>query len=843
MKKAGILSKDWFLALLLGLLFLFAVYEHVPPLERLEAIAYDHGVTMSYRAPRATEHVAVVGIDAASIKALGQWPWPRSFLAEAISTIAKSRPRVIALDLPLDQPQPSTAVNDVREIARYVNEIKWTKADQRNARAVAAKLERVASDLDSDARLATTIGSAPNLLLPMSFVLTGPMPDKLAPLPASLQRSKLTKVTLNDDVPVVPARSFRAPLPAFAEKADGIGHIEATADPAGGGRVDTLIVQYSGDFYPSLPLLAAALGTGNSIRNIVVDYGERVRVGGLTLATDREMRFYGNFYPSSDERAAFPGYSIAQVLDGKVPASAFRNRIVVVGVTDPATAAGVATPFHAALSAPERTANVITAMLNQDFFRRPFWSDWADLALMGVAMLYLMLVVPNLGARWSVVTSAVLVLSLLFAGQYVLLSEKIWLRTVGPAVLILLGHLLIVVRHQLLGTGHAHLTDSAETNRLLGLAFQGQGQLDMAMDKFRKLPVDHSVLELIYNLALDFERKRQFNKAIAAYDYVLGHDSRFRDVRDRKKRAERAEQAVMLGPFGGSGGTLVISGVDQKPTLGRYQVEREIGKGAMGTVYFGRDPRINRVVAIKTLALNEFEPDEQQKVKERFFREAETAGRLNHPNIVTIYDVGEEHDLAYIAMEFLQGKDLTHYLNPDELADFGWVVRVIGQVADALAYAHRQEVVHRDIKPANIMFNEADGTVKVTDFGIARIADSTRTKTGVVLGTPSYMSPEQLAGDRVDGRTDLFSLGVMTFELLSGQQPFSGESLAALMYQITNAKHPDITRLRRGTPSCLRGFFDRALAKKAKKRFQSGEEMKQAMLKCIGAYVRNEDKN
>ena len=841
MKQGGILSKDWFLALLLGLLFLFAVYQHFPLLERLEAIAYDHGVTMSYRAPRSTEQVAVVAIDDASIKALGQWPWPRSVLAEAVSLIAKSHPRAIVIDLPLDQPQPSSAIADVRDLQKYVSGSKWSKQDQRTARNVIERLNRLADNLDSDARLSGAIANASGVILPMTFDLTGAMPDAPVPLPAVIQRNKIQNVHLPKDASVTAARSFQTPLAQFADHALGVGHMEVQRDTAGGGRTDTLVMQYNGNFYPSLTLLAATRALGRSVRDIALDYGVGVRIGSTTIETDTGMRFYGNFYPSTGERKPFSTFSIQKLLDGNVPSAELRNRIVILGLTAAGVATPLATPLHSDLSAPERTANFITAMMNQDYFRRPAWSDWADLALIAGAIFYLMLVVPNIGARWSVVLSAVFVLSLLFAGQYVLLSEKIWLRTVSPALLIILGHLLITIRHRWDGVAHTH--DAVETNRLLGLAFQGQGQLDMAMDKFRKLPVDHSVLELIYNVALDFERKRQFNKAIAAYDYVLNHDGRFRDVRDRKKRAQRAEQATMLGPLGGNGGTLVISGVDQKPTLGRYQIEREIGKGAMGTVYFGRDPRINRVVAIKTLALNEFEPDEQQKVKERFFREAETAGRLNHPNIVTIYDVGEEHDLAYIAMEFLQGKDLTHHLNEDEPSDIGWVVEVVGQVADALEYAHRQDVVHRDIKPANIMYNDEDGTVKVTDFGIARIADSTRTKTGVVLGTPSYMSPEQLAGDRVDGRTDLFSLGVMTFELLTQQQPFGGESLAALMYQITNAKHPDVTRLRRGLPSCLRGFFDRALAKKPKKRFQAGEEMKQAMLKCIGAYARKEVKN
>ena len=234
-------------------------------------------------------------------------------------------------------------------------------------------------------------------------------------------------------------------------------------------------------------------------------------------------------------------------------------------------------------------------------------------------------------------------------------------------------------------------------------------------------------------------------------------------------------ETVILGGGGAHpGGTVILPGGGvEKPMLGRYEVEKELGKGAMGVVYLGKDPKIGRVVAIKTMALSqEFEADELKDVKERFFREAETAGRLTHPNIVTIYDAGEEHDLAYIAMEFLKGKDLTPYIKPDTLLPLDKVLSIVARVADALAYAHKNNVVHRDIKPANIMYDLEGDSVKVTDFGIARITDSSKTKTGMVLGTPSYMSPEQLAGKKIEGRSDLFSLGVTLYQLSCGKLPF-----------------------------------------------------------------------
>ena len=215
-------------------------------------------------------------------------------------------------------------------------------------------------------------------------------------------------------------------------------------------------------------------------------------------------------------------------------------------------------------------------------------------------------------------------------------------------------------------------------------------------------------MDNLYNLALDFERKRQFNKAETVFRYMADHNPKFRDLEQRLSRAKQLSETVILG--GGSGGRTNVSMLDggsgtEKPMLGRYQVEKELGKGAMGVVYLGKDPKIGRVVAIKTMALaQEFEADELAEVKERFFREAETAGRLSHPNIVTIYDAGEEHDLCYIAMELLKGKDLVPYTKPDNLLPVDKVVSIVARVADALGYAHKQNIVHRDIKPANIMY-------------------------------------------------------------------------------------------------------------------------------------------
>ena len=254
-------------------------------------------------------------------------------------------------------------------------------------------------------------------------------------------------------------------------------------------------------------------------------------------------------------------------------------------------------------------------------------------------------------------------------------------------------------------------------------------------------------------------------------------------------------------------------------TLGRYRIDAQLGRGAMGVVYRGHDPETGRAVALKTLALaREFEGVALAEARSRFLREAQTAARLQHHDIVTVFDAGEHQGLAYIAMEYVVGHDLQVHTQADHLLLPSQVIAIGARVADALAHAHRQGVVHRDIKPANVMVELAADVVKVTDFGVAHIADAARTRTGMVLGTLSFMSPEQMAGGRVDGRSDLYSLGVMLFQLLTGALPHASESMARLMYAIANEPALDIRELRPELPEALAQVVAQALEKRAERR-------------------------
>jgi len=369
-----------------------------------------------------------------------------------------------------------------------------------------------------------------------------------------------------------------------------------------------------------------------------------------------------------------------------------------------------------------------------------------------------------------------------------------------------------------------------------------------------------TVLGDLYTLGTQLESRGRAVQATAVFRHLARIDNTYKDVSTRLKRlmdAERAKPKPAPSPTLAPSPSLVPAGATTGPgwnppgpegasrasaaapegqdlqRLGRYTLEREIGRGAMGIVYLGRDTAINRSVAIKAIPLaSEFSDAELVEARARFFREAETAGRLNHPNIVTIYDVGEERGLAYIAMEYLKGRHLSDHATSNNLLEPRKVLEVIGRTADALGFAHKQQVVHRDIKPANLMYDASTDILKITDFGIARLTGAGSTRTGIVLGTPSFMSPEQLEGRNVTGHSDLFSLGVSLFQLLTGQLPFTADSMTGLMQQIAEVPHPPLRAFRPDLPECVEVIIDRALAKNPDDRFDSGAQMAAALDDC-----------
>ncbi len=429
-------------------------------------------------------------------------------------------------------------------------------------------------------------------------------------------------------------------------------------------------------------------------------------------------------------------------------------------------------------------------------------------------------------------------------------------------------------------TDAASRFESRNNQRSVGLKLQGLGQLNLAFEKFKQCAHNHDTANLLYNLATDFQIKGEPKNAKKTFEFISTFEPNFKDVQERiaffngdtipgnfvanenpnkeilqKETPEKItpepviqSQPTISDKTIASGKTIIVAPeqepekeavlydeLSEYPTLygSRYKVKNALGQGTTGAVFKGKDIVTDQIIAIKVLNLSsELEANQLEEYKFRFHREIETAGNLSHPNIVKILDSGETDGFAYIAMEYVAGINLRGYARADSLLHPKTVLKIIAQCADALAYSHKQDLIHRDIKPANIIYNQTDDYVKLTDFGIARIPDSTRTRAGSILGTPLYMSPEQLAGERLDARSDLYSLGVTLYHLLTGSPPFRPKTMAELMRSITQEQHKDISEINPSTPSCIAWTVNKALEKAPDKRFQSAASMANKLREC-----------
>jgi serine/threonine-protein kinase len=838
-KTAGFWKKDWFLGLAVAIvLFLLAVPGESQLIRGLERAAYDMGVRATNRTP--SDRIAIIAIDEPSVQNLGRWPWPRDVHARLADKLAPGQPKVIANLVIFSEPELDRGLAYVNRLAaEYQKAVPDPNAVEQGSplATIGQILAEAEGTLNTDRQLGASYQKAGNVVLPMLFAIVDPRGKPDRPLPDYVVRNALGTIAGDRSIlPLPTGERVLVPIAPLGAATAGIGHLNLLKDVDGAIRVEALVLAHFDRFYPSAAMLIAAKSLNLGPGDVQVDLGRGVSLTNLRIRTDSQLLMHTYFYKDRDGRQAFPIDSFFDVYSGKIPAEKYRDKIVLIGPTAAALGESPPTPVAAATPGVVTLANAVSSILQEHFFVVPSWAGWVEFALYLAVAAYLIVALPRLKAGMAATVTGALLVALIAAHFGLMTAKGMWLQLMLPAVLLVLGHVLLTTKRFLVTERGKERSDaeSATSNRMLGLAYQGQGQLDMALDYFRKCPVDDALLDNLYNLALDFERKRQFNKAENVFRYMAEHNPKFRDLGERLARAKQLSETVIFGSSGPKGHTQILTGGQvEKPMLGRYQIEKELGKGAMGVVYQGKDPKIGRIVAIKTMALaQEFEADELADVKERFFREAETAGRLTHPNIVTIFDAGEEHDLAYIAMEFLKGRDLVPYTKQGAALPIEKVVSIVARVADALSYAHRQNVVHRDVKPANVMYEPDSDTVKVTDFGIARITDASKTKTGMVLGTPSYMSPEQLAGKKIDGRSDLFSLAVSLYQLLSGRLPFDGESMAQLMFKIANEQAPDILQFNPKLPPALVAFLDRAMAKEADERFQTGDEFAQALRAC-----------
>ncbi len=800
------------LILLFALLLATATLSQIPPLVAIEK----HLLALRTGLVSVAEKSPIVNVQ------LTEGEHSRETLAELVRRLSKQKVRAILLYLPLCAPAPKEQAQRLRTMRE-----EWGRSPEAGNNRLWLRINKELSafegELDPDVRLEKALQEAGNVVLTARVHTFGEVDGTSAQLQKlsykfdfqdwSWQKHlKHFSNPLSSLTPIVHITTAQIPWEELRRQAAAIGFIAAGDE---GVSTESLLLPVGERYFPRAALATAMVSRKATFKSLDLESREPGKVV-LSIGKHR--------YPIDNRLRLLP-LPAAMLADiAKVSASD-----ILAGVSEPALLEGkvAVVGFFSQSQAPEFSeAQLISQLLGDFQLSRPGWLPMVEVLVLFYFAFFLWLAAPRLPGRTSLILMGSFILVWLAVATVLLINFGWWLQLSPPLLLTCFGLLLLHFARR----RRERRETLCELNCSVGKMLQEKGLLDQALEKYQACsPGDATARDLIYNLGLDFERKRQFNQALRAFDY-LAQSGNYKDISARIKRLRQNGGSVSLGRQRKDATVVLVKGA-VRPTLGRYEIVSELGQGAMGTVFLGRDPKINREVAIKTLAYSSVDETQLPAIKERFFREAEAAGRLNHPGIVTIFDAGEEHDLAYLAMEFLGGEDLSVYCRPDTLLPVAEVLGIIADIAEALDYAHSNEVVHRDIKPANIM-RQPDGSVKVTDFGIARVVSESETQTGIILGTPSYMSPEQVAAKKVDGRSDLFSLGSVFYELLCGEKAFVGDSMASLMYNISNVRYVPLSEKRKGLPMCSHDLIDMLLVKAISRRPKNAAVVAAAARAC-----------
>jgi len=576
---------------------------------------------------------------------------------------------------------------------------------------------------------------------------------------------------------------------------------------------ENALIWYSPDQSYTLPDLSLALFSEfKKSKNLVWNESGKIDLGTSQINAGMSGKVF-NYFSELTNRHTHINILSVKTAETKSK-SYFKNKMILIGQDE-----------HQL----QVLADSLSSINAGAVYYTPAYSWWALPALMLVIVIYLIWLLPLVSKTSGVFLGAFIILATISAQPVLLILNGIWWPTINLLLLLILGQMSVYVYL----SGQKILNELSQKQYAawfqLGHYQYEKGDYETAITSLLKCTGNDEVLSDLYEIGLSFERKRQYDRALQIYSEINIRRKKYKDIDKRLNSISGFSQTrtEILSPTQAQK-TLVMPEMEL-PEFGRYKIERELGRGAMGVVYLGKDPKINRKVAIKTLDYTQFSEAELKSVKSRFFREAEAAGRLSHNNIVTVYDVGEEEGFAFIAMDYVEGVPLSDFTKRDKLLPVREVYRILQVVAEALDYAHKQKIVHRDIKPGNIMYNPNDQQIKITDFGIARITDSVKTRTGSFMGSPSYMAPEQMTGSRVDGQADLYSLGASMYQLLTGKLPFDADSLGNLAYKITNEKHKSIRDLRPELPASATRITNKALQKKTDKRYANGAEMAEAL--------------
>jgi serine/threonine-protein kinase len=758
------------LYVLITILILSLYLDRHESLDRIEQFLQDQ-MFLLRGDKKVPEDIVIVGIDDRTLESMGDWPWHRNKTSRLIDAIAAQDPRTILVNLTFDP-------NDYQRMAGY-----------------------------SDT-LAASIAKSGKTVLGYYYSQTEPpVPGK--PLPEGLSNSAYRNFENPQEFSRYPppaAFSLLPPSKTLANSASGIGFFNVQSDRDRIIRWQPLIVGYRGEFYPSVHIAAAVSFMGADREEISVEVGKAIYIGGREIPVDGSGKLKINF---NGPEKSFRYYSAVDIVDKMVSPRELTGKLVLVGYTAFASTDIYSTPVSRKIPGVELTANVIENIVHGNFLKGISNQIPINIAVIVAIGLFGAFVLPKISFLNRI---AVLVLFLIILANlsYVLFTAfNISFKFLYPGLEI--GILLLVTP-------------------LMNVKNDSADEVEEEDDD----DVDYE--RLLSSSSLAIPTQALVNQTVGQQQYVETVSSKSGTLAS----AAAGSGTIATGVDISATGTMPLATESTAATgatmdhFGRYKLIEVLGKGAMGMVYKGLDPAIDRLVALKTIRLDQIiDPDESNELRERLEREAKAAGKLSHHNIVTIYDVGEESAVQYIAMEYLQGSTLEELLISGINWDYKTLSNVMIQVCDALDYAHENRVVHRDVKPANIMIMEGS-KVKVMDFGIARLDTSaSMTQTGTALGTPNYISPEQLKGQPVDRRSDIFSVGVVFYELLTGEKPFKGDTLSALIYSILHTNPPMPSEVNLDVPRIFDKIIAKALVKDPDLRFQTARDLASILRKLV----------
>jgi serine/threonine-protein kinase len=765
--------------------------------------------------------VAIVQIDDRAQEEFGRWPWNRDLIADLAAAVATGQPKAVVIDLDLyeDPDQDSAGYTDI-----LASQLTWIEQ----------------AVLPYDIALATF---RRNKTIPHEFIFKNSIvvdnPIGIMDEQSSLQVRKVFP----------PAEKLLAHDPHL-----GFEYHEPDDDRI--LRHQPLAMQFDGYYYPSLSLMAAMVYLGVPSSEVVITEGQHIEIGDQRrVPIDNHGRYFVNF----PKDGCFTVYSAYHVLSEGFNLKDLEDKLVFVVVDNFRAGEWFTTPVNAEL--PDRLLAPVIAenIINNDFLTRS--SDNTGLLMLIIFALggALAFVLPRVNLMYRLIIIGGLLVVLANA-NYLLVSS---FRMIPDTVYIALQLVLFMVaspflESELLGgrvqapsskagkkkpvakpdkadrsAPVRELGDTGGTEQMPTTAFEA-GQSDSGRTETDGEHDGHSLHDY-QTIALDGDGGSPDSEPTevdgadsgeleadghggdsGSHPEIISPTSHY----DEEPPPQEGENAYAEEPVSDSQRIAV-----EITSLGRYQITGALGRGAMGMVYKGVDPAINRPVALKTIRLDFLnDPNEIAELKERLHREAQAAGKLSHPNIVTIYDVGSEGPLQYIAMEYLEGRTLEQLIKKKVKFNYKIIAKIIIQICEALEYAHERGIVHRDIKPANVMVLD-EYRVKVMDYGIARIDSNSMTKTGIAMGTPNYISPEQLQGQSVDCRADIFSLGVVMYEMLLGRRPFRGENITSLIYSIVNNEPEKPSNLNPQIPLLFDHIITRALKKNPPERYQRAKDI------------------